>query len=258
MSNAANDNDMRALVRQVFLAAIAETSVEKSFEKHVEVNRRFLVVFEVLYDLNSFSRIFVVAMGKAAYPLAQALKGQLGIMASGILVAPQTANADPQPMLEGFRHFAGGHPLPNTESDPAPNAIFNSPRSPSGPSLLLYRISRCPTILVQKPVREEFVKYVEGSFHSSRWWPILSSEVLQKAAAAQAALAGFAVEIDNTCDDWEYDRAADYLLDRLRKLRQGATRVCLISGGEVTVRVPENAGGVGGRNQQFALYCATN
>src|SRR5207248_3057556 len=30
--------------------------------------------------------------------------------------------------------------------------------------------------------------------------------------------------------------------------------VCLISGGEVTVRV-EN-GGVGGRNQQFALYCA--
>ena len=33
--------------------------------------------------------------------------------------------------------------------------------------------------------------------------------------------------------------------------------MCLISGGEVTVRVPETAGGVGGRNQQFALYCAT-
>jgi hydroxypyruvate reductase len=30
--------------------------------------------------------------------------------------------------------------------------------------------------------------------------------------------------------------------------------VCLLSGGEVTVRV-EN-GGTGGRNQQFALYCA--
>jgi hydroxypyruvate reductase len=32
--------------------------------------------------------------------------------------------------------------------------------------------------------------------------------------------------------------------------------VCLISGGEVTVRVGEKAG-TGGRNQQFALYCAT-
>src|SRR5260370_9015651 len=113
MSNAANDNDMRALVRQVFLAALAGTSVEKSFEQHVEVNRRLLRVCEDLYDLNSFSRIFVAAMGKAAYPMAQALKGQLGIMASGILVAPQTEKADPQPMLEGLRHFTGGHTLPN-------------------------------------------------------------------------------------------------------------------------------------------------
>ena len=33
------------------------------------------------------------------------------------------------------------------------------------------------------------------------------------------------------------------------------SRACLISGGEVTVKVGANSG-VGGRNQQFALYCA--
>src|SRR5207302_3267744 len=49
--------------------------------------------------------------------------------------------------------------------------------------------------------------------------------------------------------------AADYLLGRLRELRKGVSRACLISGGEVTVVVPEKAG-IGGRNQQFALYCA--
>jgi hydroxypyruvate reductase len=32
--------------------------------------------------------------------------------------------------------------------------------------------------------------------------------------------------------------------------------VCLISGGEVTVKVTQT-GGVGGRNQHFALHCAT-
>jgi hydroxypyruvate reductase len=60
--------------------------------------------------------------------------------------------------------------------------------------------------------------------------------------------------VDNTCDDWDYMRAADYLLGRLGKLRNKSERVCLISGGEVTVKVTN--GGVGGRNQQFALACA--
>jgi hydroxypyruvate reductase len=54
----------------------------------------------------------------------------------------------------------------------------------------------------------------------------------------------------------DYADAANYLLKRLRDLRRGASRVCLISGGEVTVRVGEEHG-IGGRNQQFALYCAT-
>ena len=48
---------------------------------------------------------------------------------------------------------------------------------------------------------------------------------------------------------------SDHSLGRLRELREKSARVCLISGGEVTVRV--SSGGVGGRNQQFALACAT-
>jgi len=40
----------------------------------------------------------------------------------------------------------------------------------------------------------------------------------------------------------------------VRELRKLISPVCLISGGEVTVKVTD--GGVGGRNQQFALACA--
>jgi hypothetical protein len=32
--------------------------------------------------------------------------------------------------------------------------------------------------------------------------------------------------------DWDYLRAADYLLERLRRLRRKSGRVCLISGGK--------------------------
>jgi hydroxypyruvate reductase len=93
-------------------------------------------------------------------------------------------------------------------------------------------------------------------FHNARWWPLLTNQNIVDAAAAKAAELGFATEVDNSCDDWDYVKAADYLLNRLRERREGASRVCLLSGGEVTVRV-EGQAGTGGRNQQFALYCAS-
>ncbi len=88
----------------------------------------------------------------------------------------------------------------------------------------------------------------------ARWWTVLSNKVAIDEAAIAATRAGFAVEVDNSCDDWDYGKAAGYLLTRIRELRSKVSRVCLLSGGEVTVTVRN--GGTGGRNQQFALACA--
>jgi hydroxypyruvate reductase len=109
--------------------------------------------------------------------------------------------------------------------------------------------------LFERGELEETPKKGDAAFVRSRWWPVLSNSTVQRAAIERAALAGFAVEADNVCDDWDYAKAADHLLERLRELRKGVSRVCLISGGEVTVTV-KGESGVGGRNQQFALYCA--
>jgi hydroxypyruvate reductase len=109
--------------------------------------------------------------------------------------------------------------------------------------------------LIEQHALEETPKNDDPAFVRSRWWTILSNETAVKAAAAQAQAAGFVAEVDSRCDDWDYRRAADYLLDRLRELRRKAQRVCLVSGGEITVRV-EGKSGQGGRNQQFALYLA--
>ena len=107
--------------------------------------------------------------------------------------------------------------------------------------------------LFEQRALEETPKVGDACFAHTRWWPLLSNTTAQKAAAEAASRAGFAVEIDNSCDDWDYANAADYLLGRLRALRQGVSRICLISGGEITVKV-EGSEGIGGRNQQFALY----
>jgi hydroxypyruvate reductase len=85
---------------------------------------------------------------------------------------------------------------------------------------------------------------------------LLDSVSLEKAAAARARELGWHVEIDNRCDDWSAERAAEYLLERVQTLRQRHARVCLLSAGEVTVQVPPGTVGRGGRNQHFALLCS--
>jgi hydroxypyruvate reductase len=102
---------------------------------------------------------------------------------------------------------------------------------------------------------QETPKAGDPAFERSHYATVLSNATAVNAAVERAALGGFAVEVDNACDDWDYQEAADHLLTRLRELRRGVSRACLICGGEVTVKVGPQSG-VGGRNQQFALYCA--
>ncbi len=136
------------------------------------------------------------------------------------------------------------------------------PIPPAWPTVMRSRKSTACCEQFPESVREQFQRHAieetpkpdDIAFHRSRWWPLLSNASLVDAAEAEAQRHGFSVEIDNTCDDWDYMRAADYLLKRLREIRARSERVCLISGGEVTVKVTN--GGAGGRNQQFALACA--
>ncbi|WP_433963607.1 MOFRL family protein [Tunturiibacter gelidiferens] len=93
---------------------------------------------------------------------------------------------------------------------------------------------------------------------------LLSSEDLVAIVEQRARDLGFYAVVDNTCDDWSYSAAAEYLLERLRDLRRDHRRVCLISSGEVTVELSPGVSaegsdklGIGGRNQHFALYAAT-
>jgi glycerate 2-kinase len=108
--------------------------------------------------------------------------------------------------------------------------------------------------LFQRHALEETPKSDDPAFHRSRWWPVLSNAAVVKMAAEEAKRLGFTVEVDNSCDDWDYQDAAEYLLKRVRELRKKYARACLFSGGEVTVKVTN--GGVGGRNQQLALATA--
>ncbi|HZD44702.1 MAG TPA: MOFRL family protein, partial [Acidobacteriaceae bacterium] len=109
-------------------------------------------------------------------------------------------------------------------------------------------------------VREYFEGLNLGSSSSQSEAPIqhthfdtlLSNHDFVNAARDHARSLGYHVIIDNTCDDWDYRAASEYLLKRFHDLRREFPRLCLLSSGEVTVKL-EGVTGCGGRNQHFAL-----
>jgi glycerate 2-kinase len=348
---------MRDAAREIFHQALAEASISMAFARHVHCERGVLRVCEDLYDLQAYSRVLVVSIGKAGHTMVEALAQQVGESAlEGIVATP----IEPAAQVRGFRYFRGGHPTPNAESIRAAEAIRKVLEAQTAASLVIFLISGGGSSIVEKPIDDEIslddliatyralvhsgapiaeinairkhLSAVKGgrlaqaafpaqqvsllvsdvpdntpdalasgpttpdstsvedcyriaekhglipqlppstrelferraleetpksddqAFYRSRWWTILSNQTAVEQASAAAERAGFVVHVDNSCDDWDYERAAEYLLKRLRELRKESERVCLISGGEVTVKVTD--GGIGGRNQQFALACA--
>jgi glycerate 2-kinase len=126
-------------------------------------------------------------------------------------------------------------------------------------------IERLPESLRRYFAAEELAETPKPGDFVSPAYTLLDSDALAESARRLAEDAGFHAVIDNTPDDWSYDRAADLLLDRLRRLRQEHPRCAVISTGEVLVRVQQESvaacenepSPVGGRNQHFALYVAT-
>lgn len=347
---------VRDFARSIFTSALKSASIDSAFSRHVTCTRGVLRISDDLYDLDSFSRVFVVSIGKAAHTMVAALETQAGSRFEGIVAS----SVEPASQIRGFRYFQGGHPTPTAESIRAADAILKSLNALNSAALVIFMISGGGSSIVEKPmddeislpdlvatyralvlcgapiaeinavrkhlsavkggrlaqvaypahqvsilvsdvpdatpdalasgptmpdstsiadcerivgkyglidefpksvadlfrqhVIEETPKSDDPAFVRARWWTVLSNNVAVEEASRAAAQAGFAVEVDNSCDDWDYERAAEYLLQRVRDLRKSVSKVCLISGGEVTVNVRN--GGTGGRNQQFALACA--
>jgi glycerate 2-kinase len=347
---------MRGMVRGWFEHALLVARVENAFARHVECERGVLRVGEDLYHLDSYGRILVISIGKAAHSLVHALESRAGSRFEGIIAS----STSPESQLRGFRYFHSGHPTPNAESVRAADAMLKSLTTQGAASLVIFLLSGGGSSMAERPIDDEIslddlistyrvlvhsgapigeinairkhLSAIKGgrlalaaaparqisllvsdvpdntpdalasgptmpdsssvedcyaiaekygmvekfpasvgelfrrhaleetpkpddpAFHHSRWHAVLSNQTALEGAAEAAEREGFQVEVDNSCDDWDYARGADYLLERLRGLRQNFGRACLISGGEVTVKVTN--GGVGGRNQQFALACA--
>src|SRR6202795_5179683 len=139
---------MRDSAREIFTEALKNASIESAFARNVHCERRVLRIGDDLYDLDSYNRVFVVSIGKAAHTMAAALEGQLGSSLEGIVAS----SIEPATQIRGFRYFRGGHPTPTAESILAANAILNSLTALDSAALAIFMISGGGSSIVEKPV----------------------------------------------------------------------------------------------------------
>lgn len=144
---------------------------------------------------------------------------------------------------ERVRNFFGRADLPESPGDKSWRPSF-LPKMPWNDTVAPRRMTAAASMTGEEP-----------AFRDSVFEILLSSHDLVENTRILARQAGYHVVVDNSCDDWDYAKAATYLLERFHSLRAAHPRLCLISVGEVTVTM-DRTPGAGGRNQQFALACA--
>src|SRR6266550_4968961 len=142
---------MRETAREIFQYALTESSISKAFARHVNCERGILRVREDLYDLNAYSRVFVVSIGKAGHTLVEALEAQVGSRLEGIVAT----SVDPGSQVHGFRYFKGGHPTPNADSVRAAEAILKSLNAQNASSLVIFMLSGGGSAIAEKPIDDE-------------------------------------------------------------------------------------------------------
>ncbi len=347
--------------RDIFFTALDRSRVEPAMQRHVRYDDGVLAIGDNRYRMSDYGRLALIAIGKAAGPMAAAFLRQAGSLAErfeGVI-----AGQPPQKPLPGrLREYRGGHPVPNEASVEAAEDILRTLSSLVERDFVVFLISGGGSAMVEQlllpgialgtivathralvesgaPIAEinvvrkhlsavkggrlaaaaapaeqatifisdvpvgaldalssgptmpdrsttddayriaeqyklrrrlpaqiadllasrsmiETPKTGDAIFDRSQWTVLLDSAWLEQAAATRGRELGWHVEIDNSCDDWSAERAAAHLLRRLEEMRRTRARVCLLSAGEVTVRVPAGVYGRGGRNQHFALLCS--
>ena len=78
MDDAEKFREMRHTAREIFLNALREASIDKGFARHVHCERGVLRVCDDLYDLQAYSRVLVISIGKAGHTMVEALASQVG------------------------------------------------------------------------------------------------------------------------------------------------------------------------------------
>src|SRR6266853_6926 len=135
---------------QIFNETLAAIDIPATIQRKLQRKGTVLLCGGTKIDLRHFEKLRVVAIGKAAHVMVEGLRLVLApfLRIEGVVSAPTAAGRP----LAGIRYFVSGHPVPNTESWKAAEAILALLKRCDEKTLIFFLLSGGGSALVELPL----------------------------------------------------------------------------------------------------------
>ncbi len=141
--------ELRAAALTIFHKTLAAIDAETVVAANLRLDGNQLLVGNEAIDLNGYSKLLVIAIGKASVPMARAAEMVLADrITAGLVVTNAVIGDSPRlPIL------IGGHPLPNAASlEAAAKALALLSKHDSQQTLILFLISGGGSAMFEQPI----------------------------------------------------------------------------------------------------------
>ncbi len=171
--------DLHNSAHDIFTHALDACDVGKAFDRHLHFENTKLVrhpsqaLKPIEIDLSRYKKFLVIAFGKAALSMFDALLSRLPdkIHVRGVCSAPEVPRSQSWPLRlnihERIRYFAGGHPLPNKDSFEAAEAALNLLKRAGKDTFIFFLISGGGSAMLELPLDRSISLEDTIAFHET-------------------------------------------------------------------------------------------
>ena len=155
----------------IFTTALEECNVPAAFDRHLHFEEHKLLLHPSpvlkpdVVDLDRFKKVLVIAFGKAALTMTDALLQRLPqkLNVHGVCSAPKI----PKEHTRQIRYFAGGHPLPNKDSFAAAKATLSLLKTAREDTFIFFLISGGGSAMHELPLNKDLSLEDTIGFHEA-------------------------------------------------------------------------------------------
>ena len=144
------EKNLRRDALAIFKAALRAADAGEAVRRHLQIGDSQLRAGPVRLRLNQFDRIYLIAVGKAAVPMAASIERILGERLCGGIVV--TKHGHTSARLRRLQLFESSHPIPDETGAQAAAAVARLARELNARDLLIAAVSGGASALLPAPL----------------------------------------------------------------------------------------------------------